>query len=291
MYGFDWWWDIGWNPFGGCNYVSVGCRNCFVPNWLKSHTHSKDVHHGVTDRVNGRWVFNGKLTTLPATHERWDWPLLWAGAEHPKLGTGKPSLIWIGDMSDPFHVERPKEIISRALGTVVISCHIGLVLTKRTGRMAEYFTALSPHTKRLWQPKLLVGFSAENQETFDRRWVDTRRLAETGWFVFVSIAPMLGPVTLPPDFLALGKRTWVIVSGEQRIPRTRCRDMDPNSARAVRDQCRKAGIPFFMKQMANGAYIPPDLQIRQFPSFSKPSSRALLGAHAKREARRAGRRT
>jgi protein gp37 len=42
--------------------------------------------------------------------------------------------------------------------------------------------------------------------------------------------------------------------------------MHPNWARAVRDQCRKAGIPFFMKQMAKGAPIPPDLQIREFPS-------------------------
>ena len=268
MYGNDWWWDIGWNPFGGCTYVpqSPGCKNCFVPPWLASHTHRKDVHQGVIDRVNGRSVFNGKLTVAPDWHPLWTWPLEWPGAEHPKLGDGKPSLIWIGDMSDPFHEDRPKEVIDRALATVVISEHIGLVLTKRTARMAEYFAAQSSPTKRLWQPKLLVGFSAEDQACFDRRWADVRSLANAGWFVFVSIAPMLGPVTLPADFLALGKRTWVIVSGEQKIPRTRCRDMDPDWARAVRDQCKEAGIPFFMKQMAKGAPIPPDLQIRQFPS-------------------------
>jgi protein gp37 len=271
MYGFDWWWDAGWNPFSGCDYVSVGCRNCFVPSWLASHTHRKDVHQGVTDRVKGRAVFNGKLTALPATHELWDWPLHWPGAEKPKLGPGKPSLIWIGDMSDVFVEDRPKEIIDRALGTVVIAPHIGLVLSKRTGRMAAYFTALSPHTKRLWKPKLLLGFSAENQECFDRRWADMRRL-EAEWFIFVSLAPMLGPVTLPADFLALGKRTWCIVSGEQKIPRTRCRDMDANWARDLREQCRKASVPFFMKQMAKGAYIPPDLQIRQFPSVYPPAA-------------------
>jgi len=268
MHGSDWWWDVGWNPFGGCTYVpqSPGCKNCFAPSWLASHTHRNDVHQGVTDRVNGRAVFNGKLTALPELDELWDWPLYFPGVEKPKLGPAKPSLIWIGDMSDPFHEDRPKEIIDRALGTVVISRHIGLVLTKRTARMAEYFAAQSPHTVRLSQPKLWLGFSAENQECFDRRWTDVRPLAQAGWFVFVSIAPMLGLVTLLPDFLALGPRTWVIVSGEQKIPRTRCRDMDPDWARAVRDQCRKAGIRFFVKQMAKGAYIPPDLQIREFPS-------------------------
>jgi protein gp37 len=268
MYGHDWWWDGTYNPFGGCAYVpqSPGCKNCFVPSWLASHTHRKDVHQGVTERVNGRWVFNRKLTALPTTHELWDWPLHWSGADHPKLGHGKPSLIWIGDMSDMFIENRPKEIIGRALRTVVISDHIGLVLTKRTARMAEYFAAQSPRTVRLWQPKLWLGFSAENQECFDRRWADVRPLAEAGWFIFVSIAPMLEPVTLPDDFVALGNRTWCIVSGEQRVPGTRCRDMDPDWARAVRDQCKEAGIPFFMKQMAKGAPIPPDLQIREFPS-------------------------
>jgi protein gp37 len=84
--------------------------------------------------------------------------------------------------------------------------------------------------------------------------------------VFVSIAPMLGPVTLPPHFLALGKRTWCIVSGEQRVPGTRPRPMKRQWARAVREQCAQASIPFFMKQMSNGAPIPPDLRkLRQFP--------------------------
>jgi protein gp37 len=265
MYGFDWWWDIGWNPLGGCFYVSPGCKNCFVPSWLASHTHKKDVHQGVTHRVNGRWVFNRRLTALPAMHELWDWPLHFPGAAHPKLGPGKPSLIWIGDMSDVFIEDRPKEIIDRALGAVAISKHIGLVLTKRTARIAEYFAVQSQHTVRLWQPKLWLGFSAERQLEFDQRWSDMRALADAGWFVFVSIAPMLGPVTLPPDFLALGLQTWVIVSGEQRVPGTIPRPMKYQWACAVRDQCKAASIPFFMKQMAKGAYIPPDLQVREFP--------------------------
>ena len=97
-----------------------------------------------------------------------------------------------------------------------------------------------------------------------------RALAAAGWFVFVSIAPMLGPVTLPPDFLALGQRGWVICSGEQGLHKF-CRDLDPRWARALRDQCRESGVPFFMKQMARREAnpIPPDLMMtttRQFPA-------------------------
>jgi protein gp37 len=94
-----------------------------------------------------------------------------------------------------------------------------------------------------------------------------RPLADAGWRLFVSVAPMIAPVTLLDDFLALGKRTWVIVAGEQG-PHDRCRDMEPHWARAIRDQCKAAGIPFFMEQMAKGAAIPLDLQIRQFPLCS-----------------------
>ena len=265
--GFDWWWDAPWNPVGGCSYVSPGCTNCFVPAWLASHTHiSETVHTGVIEKVNGRWVFTGKLTALPDGHSTWTFPLRWPGAEHPKLGPGQPSLIWVADLGDLFE-DRPKEIFDRSLSMLAMSDHIGLVLTKRTARMGSYFAALDSRTARRWQKKLWLGFSAERQKEFDERLADMLPLANAGWFTFVSIAPMIGPVTLPDDFLALGKRTWCIVSGEQRVPRTNPRDMKPEWARAIHAQCKAAGIPFFMKQMSKGAAIPPDLQFREFPTL------------------------
>jgi hypothetical protein len=111
--GANWWWDATSNPVGGCFYVTPGCTNCFVPAWIASHTHpgAGDIHRDVIKRVNERWVFNGKLTALPDGHPSWTWALHWKGAEHPKLGPGKPSLIWIADLSDPF-ADHPNEIIS-----------------------------------------------------------------------------------------------------------------------------------------------------------------------------------
>jgi protein gp37 len=167
-------------------------------------------------------------------------------------------------MADLFY-KRPTAVIDRVCATIALSDHIGLLLTKRTRRMAEYFAAQSPRTVRRWQLQLMLGFSAERQQEFDSRWADVRPLANADWMTFVSLAPMIGPVRPPDDFLALGSRTWVIVAGEQG-PHARCRDMDPDWARAVRDQCKEAGVRFFLKQMAKGAPIPPDLQIREFPS-------------------------
>jgi protein gp37 len=62
-----------------------------------------------------------------------------------------------------------------------------------------------------------------------------RALAELGWLVFVSIAPMREPVRLPQDFLALGDRAWVIVAGEQGA-HLDCREMDLDWARAIRNR-------------------------------------------------------
>jgi protein gp37 len=169
----------------------------------------------------------------------------------------------MGDMAEIFLPERPKAAIDRSFGILTSSDHIGLVLAKCPEQLAKYVLAQPPDSQPRWRRRLWLGFSAENQAYFDRRWAPMRALAESGFVVFVSVAPMLDPVTLPDDFLALGK--WVIVSGEQGRYRD-CRLMHPDWARAVRDQCASAGIPFFMKQMGRGRAIPRDLLIRQFPA-------------------------
>jgi len=218
--------------------------------------HNIALYLGVTDQVRGRHIFNGKLTVLERSHARWVWPLTWPGAQRPLLGQSKPSLIFVGDMADLFHEDRPTWVIDRAVATIAMSNHIGLLLTKRVPRMVDYFAASPPR----WQSKLWLGFSAERQQEFDLRWSRIRSLAERGWLVFVSIAPMIGPVRLPHDFMG----RWVIVSGEEG-PDALIRIMNPNWARAVRDQCHAAGIPFFMKQMTGTIPIPSDLLVRQFP--------------------------
>jgi protein gp37 len=146
---------------------------------------------------------------------------------------------------------------------IALSNHIGQLLTKRPHRMAAYFSTLPSGTQQRWRQKLWLGFSAERQQEFDERWPHMRKLAERGWTVFASVAPMLAPVRLPPDFLAYGDRIQVICSGEQGRG---ARFMDLDWARAVRDQCAAAGVPFFFLQCAGRQPIPHDLFVRQFPA-------------------------
>ena len=104
-----------------------------------------------------------------------------------------------------------KKDINQVCTTLAASKHIGLLCTKYTRQMANYFTALDPRTVKLWQSKLWLGFSSEIRSASDKRLADMRALAEAGWFVYVACSPLLEPVTLPPDFLALGSRTAVVV--------------------------------------------------------------------------------
>jgi protein gp37 len=216
-------------------------------------------------------VFDGRLKVLPHGHPLWLWPILWEGAEEPVLGAGQPSIIFVGHMAEHFLADRPQAAMDRAADTLAASKHIGLFVTKCATQMMEYFTdpRLSPERLALWKSKFWLGFSAERQREFDLRWPPMKALAERGWFVFADLAPLLAPISLPPD--ALKVLRWVIVSGDQDPDP---HDMDPDWARAVRDQCRAAGIPFFIKQMAGKRAIPIDLDIREFPPIGTAKGKA-----------------
>jgi hypothetical protein len=61
----------------------------------------------------------------------------------------------------------------------------------------------------------------------------------------LSMEPLLGPMTLPEEFLRLGNQGWVIAGGESgRKPRP----SQPDWFRSLRDQCVGAGVPFHFKQ-------------------------------------------
>lgn len=262
------WWDATCNLCGGCSHAGLDCKYCWAQ--LEAGTlHTalrRELYEGTTVWIRGRPVFNGKMTELPPTHPEWKKYLTWRGVEHPVMGPGKPSLLWFNDTSDLFHEERPERVIHQVVGTAVAipDPHISLLLTKRAQRMNEYFRAWRVDRMKSWRRKIWLGFSAGDQRWFDSRWLHWRELSAREWTVFVSLAPLLGPIKLPPDFLALGNRGWVIVNGEYG---PRYRPMDVEWARALRQQCANARVPFLFYDMAGKKPVPPDLFIcRQFPT-------------------------
>lgn len=128
-------------------------------------------------------------------------------------------------------------------------------------------------------PNAYLGFSAENQETFDSRWRDMAGVAAAGWCVWCSLEPMIGvvdcisalrpdsfpthyvvPGSVPPRRAPIPKLSGIILGAESG-PGTR--PLDLAWVRQVRDECKSAGVPFSYKQG------PGDGTFGQFHSESK----------------------
>ena len=142
--------------------------------------------------------------------------------------------------------------------------HVFQVLTKRAERMWQY-TQRNRLTLKHWPlPNVWMGTSVENQKCADHRipyLLETP--AEVRW---ISVEPLLSEIDLyrggwsflerlrSPQGKKYERLDWVVVGGESGHG---YRPMDPSWARMLREQCVGAGVPFFMKQMAGKAAIPP----------------------------------
>lgn len=129
-----------------------------------------------------------------------------------------------------------------------------------------------------------VGVSATDQVTYNKR-VSELCDPETGWpgNTFVSIEPCMGPINMMgwlgewphgTKISALGTRTilmepekivrgpqWVI-AGSANSLRNGAAAFTPEIARSLHDQCREAGVPFWLKQAAWS----------QFPAGASPAA-------------------
>lgn len=204
------WTESTWNPVTGCDKISPGCKYCYAEVMAKRLK--------AMGQANYQRGF--KLTLQPHMLDR---PLLWK----------KPQVIFVNSMSDLFHEGVPLDYIKRVFAVMQEAhWHQFQVLTKRAERL-EAVAADLPWPENVW-----MGVSVENEDYTFR--ID--HLRRTGAAVkFLSLEPLLGPL---PD-LDLDDIDWVIVGGESgRRPRPIHEDWVTD----IRDQCVRAGVPFFFKQ-------------------------------------------
>ena len=204
------WTQATWNPVTGCTKVSPGCKHCYAER-LAARLHAMG---------NPRYT-NGFKVTLHQDLQ--DLPLRWR----------QPRTIFVNSMSDLFHERVPLAFIQSVFTTMQeANWHTFQILTKRAERLAELAHQLS------WPDNVWMGVSVERQDYVRR--IDLLRTVPAR-IKFLSCEPLLGPLELD-----LNGINWVIVGGESGPG---ARAMKPEWARAVRDKCLVARVPFFLKQL------------------------------------------
>ena len=249
------------NPWQGCTKKSPGCKNCYAEAMTKRFI------------GDGFWGPQGKRKFQ--SDDYWKKPITW-NTKAEKLGVGLK--VFCGSMCDVFEIHQDKDISIRLNKARFNLCALidytpnldWLLLTKRPenimrlGWTPGYFGLIN----HAW-----LGTSVENQEMADLRIPELLKIPAK--VRFLSCEPLLEEINLRKylakwdmDTIHFGGDkiqliNWVIVGGESG---PRKRPFNPDWARSLRDQCKEAGVPYFMKQINKIDPIPDDLMIREFPN-------------------------
>lgn len=226
------WCDHTFNPWRGCTKVSAGCANCYAERL--SHRNPA---------VLGVWGDDG--TRVVATDRAWADVDRWHRAAVRACVRRR---VFCASMADVFEdradLDAPRgrlfDLIDR---TPMLDW---LLLTKRP----ENIMRLMPRPRaNVW-----LGTSVEDQAAAEARIPHLLRCPAT--VRFLSCEPLLGPIeifragcpvqTPRGEVLPPGAIGWVIVGGESGQDARPC---DLEWIRSIRDQCKAAGVPCFVKQI------------------------------------------
>lgn len=235
--------NIGWthSTING----SSGCDGCELWNDLTHTCYAGQVHQNrLALSLPHIYARNfGEVRMIPGRFEqaaKWGLPSPAENADKPWF-VGQPRHIFVGDMGDFLSDAVTDDFLERELLAAVTSKagqrHVWQWLTKRPARLAQ----LSEKWGGL--PDNVVAMTTvTNQRTAAVRIPELLkvRCAVRG----ISAEPLLGPVDLT-EWIYTKPLHWVIVGGESG---TKCRPMDPQWARTLRDHCASAGVAFFFKQ-------------------------------------------
>lgn len=286
------WTDHTFNPWSGCTKVSPGCLHCYAETLDKRHLREKVDHWGKgaprLPSTEGNWRqplrWNeaaglckcGSGLQASALHDcsagRYDVPY---------FTKQRRAKVFCASLADWLDEEVPIEWLARLLALIHATPNLDwLLLTKRPGNWhdrvraaCDWFIVARPEDKSLdwaWHwlqnfdpANVWIGTTVEDQARAEER---IPALLEIPASVrFLSCEPLLGPVDiaagLPIERHVTGDAgiDWVIAGGESGPG---ARPMHPQWARALRDQCGGASVPFLFKQW--GECVPWEFDETQF---------------------------
>lgn len=222
------WTSKTWNPITGCSKISSGCLNCYaerMANRLMSM--GTNGYNSTVINSNGKW--SGKLELVESRL-------------HIPLKTKKPTIFFLGSMTDIFHKAiQPSWLYE--IWDIMEKCpqHTFQILTKRAKIMAGSIEVFLPVLQNVW-----AGVTVESDNYKYR--IDYLR-STPAVKKFVSFEPLLTNIENPN----LSNIDWAIVGAESGKNR---RHMDESWVSSLRDECINQNVKFFYKQrFENGKKI------------------------------------
>lgn len=250
------WCDATFNPWIGCQKVSPGCDHCYAEGWAKRSGLVEWGPHSYRRRTS---------------EANWRKPLQWAKAAR---GAARRPRVFCASLSDVFDNRVPTQWRRDLFILIRTTPELDwLLLTKRPENARWMLPDLGVIQNP--EPNVWLGFTAENQEHFDHRWQIMREIPAV--VRFCSYEPAIGPLRLWKGFnektQSIGYEyvqglDWLICGGESGHG---YRQMDIGWAEDVRLDCARAGVSFFLKQLAGKKPIPDWFPlVRQFPKAKTP---------------------
>jgi protein gp37 len=244
------WTDHTFNPWMGCTKVSPGCDHCYA---------ERDMDHRLK-RV--QWGPQGERVRTVTSN--WRKPVQWNAAHAEFFAKhGRRQRVFCASLADVFDNAVDPTWRRDLFDLIELTPNLDwLLLTKRVGNVAEMVARAKVHDWLAGQRNVWLGISVVSQFEADRD--IPKLLALPARVRFLSMEPLLGQVDLRliPNSrghtIHVANRKphtldWVIVGGESG---PQARQMLPEWARSLRDQCQGAGVPFLFKQW--GEWAPYD---------------------------------
>jgi len=248
----------------GCELWNKQARTCYAGN-LQTHRLSKSMPHLYSRDFSEVRMIPGRFAQAAA------WSDL-RGTERPEKPwlNGMPRCIFVGDLGDTFSRAVTDEFLTRELFGAITSKqgqrHFWMLLTKRPKELAKKWGGLPDN--------VMAMTTITSQKSAQARVADLLEV-RCKW-KGLSCEPLLEAVNLRAiddvdgnrlDSLTgawgVEGRGWteessnrinLVICGGESGPGAR--PMHPDCARALRDQCSAAGVPFFFKQWGEWLYPP-----------------------------------
>ena len=209
------WTDATYNPWQGCHKVSPACKFCYM----------------FRDKTRYGQDPNVIVRSSPATFNK---PLIWAKNREKY---GHINRVFTCSWSD-FFIEEADLWRDEAWDVIRRTPELTYqILTKRPERIAGHLPDDFTEFDNVW-----LGISGENDEWLKKRIGDFYEHTYCR-VAFLSVEPMLDFVNIMPYTSFID---WVI-AGCESGPQARPTNVE--WLRDLRDQCARANIPFFLKQM------------------------------------------